>query len=326
MHPIKHKIFSSDGRSDLQSSLDRKTVNVSMATKFAPHYPQAAGRTYDQVVEHYEIEKALAQQLRSSTEIERGELYSRVYAKLFSSVPHHPQLRRKLDASETAAHVARQLKLIKRFTNADTRFMEIGSGDCALSFALSKEVKRVVGVDVVDITGESARYPKNFALIISDGTSIPVAENSIDIAYSNQLMEHLHPDDAKLQLRNIFRALTYNGIYICSTPNRINGPHDISIFFDDVATGFHLHEYTMSELGQLFLDVGFNRVKPLLTAKGKYFSLPFAVIQYLEARFSKLPKDVCRWYGIRQLICKHLIAYKQPLVEPAIRTIRKTAS
>ena len=73
-------------------------------------------------------------------------------------------------------------------------------------------------------------------------------------------MEHLHPDDAIVQLTNIKNALTNGGKYICITPNRINGPHDISRYFDKEASGFHLKEYTFTDLNKIFKNIGFSTV------------------------------------------------------------------
>jgi hypothetical protein len=64
------------------------------------------------------------------------------------------------------------------------------------------------------------------------------------VAYSYQLMEHLHPGDALEQLVNIYQALKRDSVYCCVTPNRISGPHDISVYFDTVAQGLHLKEYS----------------------------------------------------------------------------------
>lgn len=61
-------------------------------------------------------------------------------------------------------------------------------------------------------------------------------------------MEHLHPDDAYEQLQEIYNALIPGGIYICITPNRLSGPHDVSQYFDSIATGFHPKEYTTVEM------------------------------------------------------------------------------
>ena len=39
-------------------------------------------------------------------------------------------------------------------------------------------------------------------------------------------------------LANLYRALKPGAVYVCITPNRLSGPHDISLYFDSVATGF----------------------------------------------------------------------------------------
>lgn len=142
--------------------------------------------------------------------------------------------------------------------NANKIFLEVGAGDCAFSFEVSKLVKKVYAVDVSEILTDNSVISENFKLILSDGSSIPVSKDSVDIAYSNQLMEHLHPEDAKTQLENIYSSLVDGGIYICLTPSKLYGPHDISKYFDSVATGFHLKEYTITELNKLFQQVGFS--------------------------------------------------------------------
>jgi hypothetical protein len=55
--------------------------------------------------------------------------------------------------------------------------------------------------------------------------------------YSKELMEHLHCDDVDPAVEHLPGARP-SGVYVCITPNRLGGPHDISRNFDDVATGF----------------------------------------------------------------------------------------
>jgi hypothetical protein len=107
-------------------------------------------------------------------------------------------------------------------------------------------------------------------------------------------MEHLHPDDASEQLQNVWKALTPGGIYICVTPNRLNGPHDISKHFDAVATGFHLKEYTTSELSDLFKTVGFSRVRAYVGARGFYISFPIRIIRLFESSLDALSCSIRR--------------------------------
>ncbi len=251
--------------------------------------PKHEKRTYEQLKEHYEVEKELAEKLRNSTKKQRRELYSSVYDELYERVPYHPQLIRRVDARATAVAVARQMRLLRKYLRLKSTFLELGPGDCSLSFEVAKYVKNVYAVDVsAEITQHSA-YPENFTLIISDGCSIPVPEGSIDIAYSNQLMEHLHPDDAFEQLQNIYKALARGGVYICVTPNRLAGPHDISKYFDKVATGFHLKEYTFNELDSLLRKVGFSKVQAYIGGKGIYLKCPLFLIRYCEKIVNLLP-------------------------------------
>ena len=263
-------------------------------------------RTPEQVREHYEIEKALAARLKQASREERLSLYSSLYDTLFKKVPHHPQLTRKASLSENAEALRRRMTFLERFLDPKQTFMEIGPGDCALSFAISERVQEVFAIDVSKEITHSSDAPDNVHLRITDGTSIPVPPGSVHLAYSNQLMEHLHPDDALQQLNNVYRALASGGRYICITPNKITGPHDISRGFDNEATGFHLKEYTASELSRLFNRVGFKNVKLFVGAKGLDFHCPSFVIFTLEKFLGSLPKAT-RDFLIKRRLVKRLL-------------------
>ncbi len=244
--------------------------------------------TKENIREHYDVEKELAQKLRNATKEERGKLYSSLYDELYRRVPHHPQLRRKNNTELNNAMRGR-LKFIKHYINTNTTFLEIGPGECQLSFQISKSVKYVYAVDVSEEITKKAEFPNNFKLLLSDGVSIPVPKESVDVAFSYQLIEHLHPDDALEQLRNIYNTLKPGGIYICFTPNKLYGPHDISKYFDKEATGFHLKEYTNRELCRLFENCGFARTRVLVGARGYYLSIPPLLIFILEHLLAKMP-------------------------------------
>jgi hypothetical protein len=49
-------------------------------------------RTPEQIREHYEAEKELANRLRHASREERTHLYAEVYNELYQRVPHHSQL------------------------------------------------------------------------------------------------------------------------------------------------------------------------------------------------------------------------------------------
>jgi hypothetical protein len=102
-------------------------------------------------------------------------------------------------------------------------------------------------------------------------------------------MEHLHPDDAFEQLQNIYNSLVPRGVYICITPNKLTGPHDVSKYFDEIATGFHLKEYTISELTRLFRKAGFSKVRIFIGARGIFTHFPSLPLILCEKLLCKLP-------------------------------------
>jgi SAM-dependent methyltransferase len=271
-------------------------------------------RSAEQVREHYEIEKRLAARLRNSTRGERQSLYTELYEELFKLVPHHPQLTRKTSPEQQQAAVSDKMNLLRLFLDEDTTFLEIGAGDCALSFEVARHAKVVYAIDVSETISDSAEVPDNFSLFISDGINIPVPEASVDVAYSNQLMEHLHEDDALDQLKNIFSALAPRGVYVCLTPNRLNGPHDVSRGFDEQSTGFHLKEYTLTELVHLFRNVGFSKVRTFVRVKGHFFRFPLRLSLLCESLIRRLPvgrqKALARMNFVRHLISIRLVGVK----------------
>lgn len=250
--------------------------------------------TAQQLREQYEIERALANRLRRASKQERRALYGTVYDELFRRVPHHSQLRRRADAASRVELVEHQLELLRRFLTPETVFLEIGAGDCALSLRVAEQAARVHAIDVSNEIAAQQEMPENFTLILSDGSTVSVPPASVTLAYSNQLMEHLHPDDALDQLHGIFAALAPGGRYFCITPNRLSGPHDISKHFDRVATGFHLVEYTAGGLSRLFRLVGFTAVTAYVNINGKYLRCPLWLLRAFELMLSALPFSLRR--------------------------------
>jgi ubiquinone/menaquinone biosynthesis C-methylase UbiE len=249
-------------------------------------------QTPAQVREHYEIEKALAARLRGADAAQRRTLYTAVYDELLRCVSHHPLLTGKHSPESVRAGLEYNVHALEPFLRPDTVFLEVGAGDCALSLELCKRVKHVYAIDVSAEITANLDKPDNFELILSDGSSIPVPPESVDVAFSNQLMEHLHPQDAEVQLRGIYTALRKGGTYICFTPSRLNGPHDVSASFDPIATGLHLHEYTTRELVPMMKQVGFTRAQVYFPSRQ---SLHSAVpVEIVETMLSAVPHGLRR--------------------------------
>jgi len=244
-------------------------------------------RSLEQLKQHYEIEKELAGRLRQASRQERTRLYSLVYDELYRKVPY---LVRGKPTEQQEADLKVQERLLEGFLKDETAFLEIGPGNCTLSFSLARRVAQVFAVDVSEeMTRQQEKVPANFELILSDGTSIALLPESIDVAFSNQFLEHLHPEDVLDHLANVYKVLKPGGVYLCVTPNRLNGPHDISRYFDEIATGFHLKEYTCQELSLLFEQIGFSRLHAYIGGRGIYFPWPVIVVRWLETILAVLP-------------------------------------
>ena len=271
-------------------------MDVNASATNTPDVP----RTQQQVREHYELERELAARLRDAPAEERPQLYSALYDELFARLPHHPQLTRKASPAQTAAAVAAQMSLLGRFLQPHTSFLELGPGDCSLSVAVAERVGTVYAADVSTHITTGFAAPANFHLVQFDGTRLPLPDDSIDVAYSHQLIEHLHPDDAAAQLGDVRRVLRPGGAYVCITPHRYSGPHDVSRYFDDEATGFHLKEYTVTELRDRFRAAGFSRCAVYAGGGGAYVGVPSGPVVLAERLLASAPRHVARALASRQ--------------------------
>ena len=271
-------------------------------------------RTAERLRAHYLVERELADRLRGATAAERPRLYSAVYDELYRRVPDHPQLTRKADPGSQSEAVGLKLRLLAPFFRPNLDFMEIGPGDCALALRAATIVRKVYAIDVSEQITREVTPPQNFRLILSDGCSIPVRGGEIDVAFSDQLMEHLHPEDAKEQLRNIHEALAPHGVYICVTPNRLYGPRDISAYFDDVSSGLHLREYSARDLKELLMAAGFSDVHFFAGARGRFVRCPgwllFGVERILDALPHRLRRALADRSPMRALLGVRLAAFK----------------
>lgn len=272
------------------------------------------GRSRERLEVHYAIERELSHRLRKSTREQRLTLYSAVYDELFRRITDHPMLTRKVDDATRAQAVEEQLRLLRPLLRPGTRFVEIGAGDCALARAVAGLAGHVTAIDVSEQILRGGPWPGNLEVKVSDGITIPSATASADVVYSNQVMEHLHPDDAREQLAEVARVLAPGGAYVCVTPNRLTGPHDISHYFDEVATGFHLREYTTGELAELFRSCGFRSVSAVVGARGSFARIPAGPVAALESVLGALPRRlrtrVARSRALRWMLGVRVIAMR----------------
>lgn len=266
-----------------------------LSTPADPPTPTTDGRTPERLRVHFELERQLADRLRSAPAEQRPGLYAQVYDELFDRLPDHPQHLAPTQSQQALAE--QQWRLLRAFARPWHRLVEVGPGDCALARQACAHVRQVTAVDVSEsITERHQRQalPLNLRIRLFDGIHLPLPARSADLVYSHQLMEHLHPDDARDQLRDIARILSPGGQYLCVTPHRFSGPHDISAAFSDVPVGLHLHEYTGQELVTRCREAGFARAQVVVQLKGRVMALPSALLQWAERHVERQPLGAAR--------------------------------
>ena len=249
-------------------------------------------QTPAQVRQHYEIERELSDRLRAAgSREERSRLYGEVYRELHERIGHHPLVRQAEDPHAQATAVAPQVRLLRGFVSRQTAFCELGAGDAAVARTLAPLVSSAIALDVTDAYLRGANPDGNFQFRVFDGFDPGLPPGSIDVAYSRDLVEHLHPDDMLEQTAAVTRMLKPGGIYICVSPNRLSGPHDVSRHFDDAPTGFHLREYTATELAAAMRQAGFRNARVLLSYGGRRLSplMPLWTVAPLERLVELLP-------------------------------------
>jgi SAM-dependent methyltransferase len=248
--------------------------------------------TEDQIYQIYETEIKHSNRLRISDTKKRKLLYEKVYEDYYSELPFHPAFKVKNNFEIQKNRLDFQLNKLIPIVNKNQVFVEVGAGDCALSKQLSSYVGKIYALEISQTYAmQENELPSNMEIVIFDGFNFPFEANSIDFVYSNQLIEHLHPDDAIEQLRSIFNCLKKGGRHMIITPNRLLGPGDISGHFGDEPIGFHLKEYTDLELRSILKSVGFKKFKFQTIIKGKSIYIPFLIKWVLESYFSKISKQ-----------------------------------
>lgn len=246
-------------------------------------------RSADRLRYHFEVELGLARELAQSSRADRAHLYSDVYRRLFDTVPDHPQHRGQ--RANWQQRIQAQATMLRRWLGPHATYVEIGCGDAAPTKVIANHVQTAIGVDVTSalVTGAA---PAAFRFVQSDGVNLSIPDDTVDLVFSNQLMEHLHIEDATFQLREIYRILKPGGSYLCCTPNRLTGPHDISAYFGYEPAGLHLREYDHRSLGRLFRSVGFRRVvaMAMAMAKGRILNVPTRITEAAESLVEALPR------------------------------------
>jgi SAM-dependent methyltransferase len=264
--------------------------------------PLPPNRTYEQLLNHYNVEKALANKLRTATREERKQLYAYMYHDLFAAVPDHSRLTRRQSESETRKANQAKMALVRKHLAPSITFAEFASGDCGFLKEAAALVNKAIGIDISDQRLPSTPFPENCELVIYDGYDLSsLRDSSVDLLFSDQLVEHFHPEDTPLHFRTACRILRPGGRYILRTPHLFTGPWDISKYFSETPQGFHLKEWTFHEIIPELHRAGFHRVRTLALVRGVALTLPSTYFTCAERTLGVLPRSLMRPFARHML-------------------------
>ncbi len=208
--------------------------------------------------------------------------------------------------------VTRLLKQQSRHRARPARLFEVGYGSGVMLAAAVRAGYDVAGIEVSQNMQQQAqsRLPEEWHphLHLGDFLSLDLAgQEPFQVAYWNDVFEHLPPDESIDFLRKIYALLSPGGVLLTITPNWHLRPSDITFEHKpprSTAEGFHLKEYTLREMRDVLRTAGFSRVTMpwFVTKKNSYLcgSGGLNCKCWFEPALEKLP------FKLSRLLCRGL--------------------
>lgn len=247
----------------IQNSLHPEPAGIQLIKRYKHNYkiPDEAPVTEDMIMHHWTLEKRLTNELKKSTPETRWDIFEKAYTKLYHELPW---LNEYSDTGNQIAPEREYKKWVSAIGAKPKLIYEIGTGKGKMIQYLDSIGYTCKGTEITKERGEKyLSGSKSVQLGNTDGIHLDQFEekNSYDIVLSNQVIEHLHPDDKIAHFKGVHAILKQGGHYIFSTPHVLTGPHDVSRVFEKrVAEGMHLKEYSFSELAAIAKEAGFKKI------------------------------------------------------------------
>ena len=139
-----------------------------------------------------------------------------------------------------------------------SRVLEVGTGDGRTAHLLACQGNTVLSVDVSRLALDRARSrwggdpSLSLQYEFGDARGLDLPDASFDFVVSENMVEHLSPDDMRAHLGEVRRLLAPGGSYLLYTPSRL--------WSGRISAGFHLHVYTLRELTRLLQEFDFRPI------------------------------------------------------------------
>jgi 2-polyprenyl-3-methyl-5-hydroxy-6-metoxy-1,4-benzoquinol methylase len=257
----------------------RKTLRKScdeseLVRRYKQNYsiPQEVRITERMILAHWELEEALTKRLRNSTPENRWHTFAECYSRLYGELDW---LNAAVGQDRAESPQGAYLEWRNQLGPPPKRIYEIGAGKGELILYLAEQGFICRAAEITTERGEqvAGHTHERLSWSVSDGVHLTRFEpaGNYDAVVSDQVLEHLHPDDLTDHLQSVYDLLRLGGSYVFRTPHRFTGPHDISRLFGyRQAGGMHLKEYTFAELVDRLEVVGFTRIQYVLPRRAQH--------------------------------------------------------
>jgi len=282
--------------------------------------PHDVNISEEMILKHWELEKRLTIQLLDSTPEKRWETFECAYTTLYSELDWLNKLTGPDPTLPPSKEFSTWPFVIGKLPK---KIYEIGSGKGELISYLANYGYQCKGTEITRERGEKhiIKVP-NLSWGLSDGVHLNQFEaiDFYDVVISNQVIEHLHPDDLIKHFMGVRSILIKDGRYLFTTPHKFVGPADISrVFKRDIPIGMHLKEYSYREIRTLLGQAGFTKHFALwsipqkitnllgMSFKPKYSAFYLSYLCMLEKLIELLPVQT---YRRKAAILAMLILFK----------------
>ena len=149
---------------------------------------------------------------------------------------------------------------------ANRSVLDVGCGHGHFLRCIAKHLPhgRLLGIDA-DIAPQLREEP-DIEFREADILSFAV-DRPFDVVFSDNVMEHIPPQDVESHLDSVSRAVKPGGLFILIMPNELFGPNDVTRIIDNTYTnrvkalGTHLSESTYSAMVPRLLRHGFGNIR-----------------------------------------------------------------
>lgn len=240
--------------------MEKRNDDLIKKYRVSENLPEDLNVTEAMIWHHWNLERELTRLLMESTPETRWEVFEQAYTRFYSELTWLSLHTGDADLREPSGRYRDWAAMIGQ---PPGRIYEVGSGSAKMLSYLASSGFECKATDITrerrEKTGDGV--PEKLSWGNSDGVNLDLFEpsNFYDVVVSDQVLEHLHPDDLERHFKSVLTILKPGGRYIFNTPHCYLGPHDVSQVFEcDEPHGMHLKEYTFLEMVAAAEQAGFT--------------------------------------------------------------------